>query len=106
MPERIPISETTPIEQVRRAALDRIERSERKYKLAFYGAILVEAGFLLTFVLLADFSNRLHVLLLIAAVAVYTIVALGLSALGAHVSKCTERILKAVELLDHRSRER
>ena len=49
------------------------------------------------FVLLADFGQRLHVLLLLAAVATYTIVALGLLALGQHVSRCTWRVLKAID---------
>ncbi len=39
-------------------------------------------AFLFGYLLLADFSNRLHVLLLIASVAIYSIVALGLVALG------------------------
>lgn len=87
-----------PIEEARRGALDRVDRVERGYKLAFLGAAAVESAFLVGYVLLADFSNRLHVLLLIAAVAIYSIIALGLIALGAHVKRCTLRILKAIDL--------
>jgi hypothetical protein len=82
---------------MRTAALDRIERSERNYKAAFWSAVVLEAGFLLAILFLADFSDRLHVLLLLATVAVYSILALGLVALGAHVSRCTDRVLKAIE---------
>lgn len=90
--------EPGPIEEARREALDRVDRTERDYKLVFLAAALVESAFLVGYLLLADFSNRLHVLLLIASVAIYTIVALGLVALGAHVKRCTLRILKAIEL--------
>ena len=84
-------------DQVRGAALDRIERGARNYRLAFWSAAALEGAFFLGFLFLADFSNRLHVLVLLAAVATYTIVGLGLVALGAHVSRCTERVLKAIE---------
>lgn len=93
------MSDATNMDGVRGAALDRIERSERNYKAAFYGAIAVEALFLPGFLLLADLSNRTHLLLLIASVAIYSITALGLFALGSHINRNTLRILKAVELL-------
>ncbi|HVF57775.1 MAG TPA: hypothetical protein VM934_16605 [Pyrinomonadaceae bacterium] len=93
------MSEVNNIDAVRGAALDRIQRSERNYKAAFYGALAVEALFLPGFLLLADFSNRMHLLLLIATVAVYTILALGLLALGFYINRSTLRVLKAIELL-------
>lgn len=86
------------VDGVRVSALEKVERTERHYKLAFLAAALVEAGFLAGYLLLADFTNRLHVLLLIAAVAIYSIIALGLFALGAHINRNTLRILKALEL--------
>ena len=87
------------IDQVRTAALARIDRTERNFKFAFFGAFMVETAFLLTFVLLADFSNKLHVLLLISTVSCYSIVILGLVALGTHINRGIARVLKAVELL-------
>jgi hypothetical protein len=84
----------------RRGALDQIDRAERGFKLTFMLAALVEAFFLGGFLLLADFSNRLHVLLLLASVATYTIVVLGLIALGTHVTRCTLRVIKAVVARD------
>jgi hypothetical protein len=79
-------------------ALERIDRAERRYKLAFAAAVGIEALMLPAYLALADLSNRTHVLLLIATVATYTILALGLVALGAHVNKNTLRILRAVQL--------
>jgi hypothetical protein len=86
------------LDRLRATVLDRIERSERNYKAAFWSAAALEALFLFGFLALADFSNRLHILVLLSAVGVYSILVLGLVALGAHVSRCTERVLKAIEL--------
>ena len=93
------MAENVNLDSVRAAALARIDRSERNFKLAFIGAAIVESLFMVTFLLLADFSNRVHVLLLISTVSCYTIVVLGLVALGAHVNRGIARVLKAVELL-------
>ena len=76
----------------------RIDRSERNFKLAFFGAFLVESLFIVSFFLLADLSNRVHMLLLISTVSCYTIVVLGLVALGAYVNRGIARLLKAIEL--------
>lgn len=100
------MSEQNRLKDVRGAVLGRIERSERNYRLAFFSALAVEGLFFVAFFLLADFSNRLHVLVLLAAVAVYLILGLGLFALGAHVSRNTQLVLKAIELLDEEERTR
>jgi hypothetical protein len=93
------MSEVNNVDRVRGAALDRIERSERHYRLAFFGAAIIEVFFLVGFLLLADLSNRMQLLLLLATVAVYSILAFGLVALGSHMNRNTLRVLKAVELL-------
>jgi hypothetical protein len=86
-------------DEIRAAALARISRSERNFKLAFLGAAMLEALFLVTFLLLADLSNRMHILLLIATVGGYSIVVLGLVALGEHINRSVLRVLNAIELL-------
>lgn len=93
------MSENLPIDDIRATALSRINRSERNFKLAFLATALVEAMFLVAFLLLADLSNRLHLLLLIATVSSYSIVIFGLVALGEHVNRSVLRVLKAIELL-------
>ena len=95
------MTERSNIDKIRGAALDRMERSERHYRMAFFAALLVEVSFLLGFVLLADFTNRLHLLLLLATIATYSILILGLLALGSHVSRNTQLILRAIELNEH-----
>jgi hypothetical protein len=97
------MSEQENINRIRKTALERIERNERNYKLAFFGAALFETLFIATFLLLMDRFNRMHTLLLIATVANYTILALGLVALGAHFNRISLRILKAIETLETRS---
>ena len=91
--------EKLPVDEIRETALARINRSERNYKLAFIAAGVVETLFVISFLLLADFSNRLHILLLIATVCSYSIIVLGLFALGAHINRSVLRVLKAIELL-------
>jgi hypothetical protein len=87
------------INEIRENTLNRIEYSERNYKLAFVGAAFVELLFIGAFLLLADFSNRVHLLLFIASFSVYTILIFGLMALGLHVNRNTLRVLTAIEML-------
>lgn len=92
------MAQPVKLDEVRAAALARIDRSERNFKLAFWGAFTVETLFIVSFFLLADLSNRVHLLLLISTVSCYSIVVLGLFALGAHVNRGIARLLKAIEL--------
>jgi hypothetical protein len=93
------MAQRVKLDEVRAAALARVDRSERNFKLAFLGAGFVEVLFILSFILLADLSNRMHLLLLISTVSCYSIVVLGLFALGAHINRGVARVLKAIELL-------
>jgi hypothetical protein len=89
---------STNLDEVRSQALAQINRSERNFKLAFLAAALVEVSFLVAFLLAADLSNRTHLLLLISTVSSYSIVVLGLVALGEYMNRGVLRILKAVEM--------
>jgi hypothetical protein len=93
------MAEMVNLDEVRAAALTRINRSERNFKLAFIGAAIVESVFIVSFLLLADLSNRLHVLLLISTVSSYSIIVLGLVALGARINRSVLRVLTAIETL-------
>ena len=93
------MSERVNLDEVRGKALASIERSERNFKRVFMVAAIWEALFLLAFILAADFSNRMHLLLLIATVGSYSFIVLGLVALGVYINRGVLRILKAVELL-------
>lgn len=93
------MSEKINLDEVRGEVLCRINRSERNFKVAFLAAAVFEAMFLVAFLLAADLTNRMHLLLLIATVGGYSVVVLGLVALGAHVNRGVLRVLKAIEML-------
>jgi hypothetical protein len=97
------MTEPNHLNGVRGAALDRIRKSERNFKLAFLAAFLIESAFLAAFLWIGSLKDRGHVLLLLSTVATYTILAFGLLALGAHVSRNTQLVLRAIELLDDRA---
>jgi hypothetical protein len=88
------------LDRIRASALQLVESKERQYKTAFYAAVAVEGLFLALFVLLADFTDRIQLLIFLGAGLVYWTLALGLIALGAYVGLCTQRVLKAIDLLD------
>ena len=92
------MSEKINLDGVRSQALARIARSERDFKVALITAAALEAVFLVAFVYSADFKDRTHLLLLIGTVGSYSVVVLGLVALGAYVNRAVLRVLKAVEL--------
>ena len=86
------------LDDIRSDVLARMDRAERNYKLAFVAAAAVEAAFMIAFLFLADFHNRMHVLLLLGTVMTYSIGAVGLFALGAHVNRAVLRVLHALEV--------
>lgn len=88
---------TESTDRARLGALGAIERAERAYRLAFAGACVVEALLLGSLLLLADLSDRSHVLLLLGFVGTYSICVLAIAALGAHASRLAQRVLRAIE---------
>lgn len=97
---------TSPaLDTLRSGALDRMERADRLRRGAFIAAALVEGAFLAAFVLLADFGNRLHLLLFLSAVALYWMIALGLVVLGAQNSRNTQLVLRLLEEIADRDEE-
>lgn len=85
------------LDQIRMSTLDQIERMEQNYSRGFILFGLLEALMLGAFLFLADFRDRTQLLVVIAAIGVYTIVGSGLVLLGMHVSRSTLRLLKAIE---------
>ena len=81
------------LDSIREGVLARMERADRHVKLAIAGAVLVELVLFVVVLLLMDLDNRVERLIFVTSVLGYTILALGLAALGAHVSRSTSRIL-------------
>jgi hypothetical protein len=80
---------------IARHTLDRIERSQRNFKLALAGGAMFEALLLGFMLLLTDFSDRVQALVFVAAVGGYTLVALGLIMLATHIDRTLLRALQA-----------
>jgi hypothetical protein len=80
--------------------LDRFDRygSERTFRIVW---LLLAALFMLFawgFVQLADFSNRIHVLIFWSLLSVYVPMVIGLALLWSHVSRSTRLVLRAIDL--------
>ncbi len=88
-----------PLDDILEGVLDTAEKAEKRFNQATLLAGLVEGVLLVTFLLVMDFGQRLHWLLLIAAVLTYGTVAAGLVMMGAFINMNTLRVLKAIELI-------
>jgi len=86
------------LEGGRARALAAVEKAEKVYKGAFFGALAVEAALLAALLLLVDLRDPLHKMVAVGFVGSYSIVLLAIVALGAHVSRIGQRILRAIEL--------
>ena len=89
---------TTP-SPASQAALDRLDRANRRVTQTIIAAAVVEAVLLVLVLMVIDFRDELHRLVLLLAMLTYFTLGLGLVALGAHVSRVQERLLTALELL-------
>jgi hypothetical protein len=78
-----------------RLTLDRIERSQRNFKLALAAAVMLEAGLIAAMALLVNFGDRVQALIFISAVGGYTLIALGLVMLATHVDRTLLRAIQA-----------
>ena len=87
----------TDLEQMRLNALTQMERAERNFKLAFFGAVLFEALFTAGILFYANFKDPLHMLILCCTGIIYMPVILGLVALGAHVNRAILRVLARLD---------
>jgi hypothetical protein len=87
-----------PSETARRKALDRFDRSERGYYRFVITLSFIEVLFIWGFAQLADFTNRVHVLILWALLSIDALVVVGVGLLWAHISRSTRLVLKAIDL--------
>ena len=83
-----------------RNALDRFDRygSERNFTLVYFLLTALMMVFTWGFVQLADFSNRVHVLIFWSLLSTYVPMVIGLALLWGHVSRSTRLVLKALDL--------
>jgi hypothetical protein len=91
---------TINLDDRRRDALEQVQKGQRNFKLMIGVVALWEMMLLILIVLLVDFSDQLHVLILLSTGVVYGTLAVGLGALGAYFRQNTLRVLAAIELLE------
>ncbi len=85
------------LDHIRRTALNNIDTREKKATWILAAAATVEGVGLILYLVLMDFSDRLHWLILIAACLVYGTVTLALFSVGAEMKASVQRILRAIE---------
>lgn len=85
-----------------RAALEEADRRERTSRRVLYAAAVIEAALLGTALLVMDFGDPTHVLVLVLAVLTYSTLALGMVAIASRASAENARLLHAIQLLDER----
>ena len=85
------------LDTIRTGVLDRMERAQRTMRMAVFGAALTELALFAIAFTMVDWDDRFERLLFIFSVLNYTIIAFGLFALGAHVSRSAARVLAAME---------
>ena len=85
------------LDSIRHGVLARMERAERNMKLAIYGAAFMELLLFALVLLMFDLRDRVERLVFVTAVLSYTILVLGLVALGAHVTRPVGRIVALLE---------
>ena len=88
---------TNDLEQMRANALKQMDRAQRNFKLALFGAVLFEGLFTLGIIYFVDVRNPLHLLIVCCTGVIYMPIVLGLVALGAHMSRNTLRVLARLD---------
>lgn len=84
------------------AALADADRRDRMSRLAIYAAALLELVLLAAALMVMDFDNDTHLLILIIGILVYSTLALGLAAVASRAAAADARLLHAIQLLDER----
>ncbi|MCA8962380.1 MAG: hypothetical protein KDC38_17770 [Planctomycetes bacterium] len=87
------------LDAVRQVTLDQIERNAIYTKVLVAIAVAMDVGGLVAFLSLMDFSNRDHVLLLIATCLIYWTLGIWTWAMATHSSGNSKRVLRGLSLL-------
>lgn len=93
------------LSKVHNSALVAIEKNERNYRLLFFLILFLELLFFAGFILLADFKNRIHLLLFISSISIYTIMVIGLTLVALYIKKTALKIITAIENTSSNNKE-
>ncbi len=86
------------LDKIREAALDGVDKADKRVRVSLMIAGTLEGIFLLTYLALMDFGDRLHWLIFVAACFSYFPLVFGLYSSAMYVNLNTQRILKAINL--------
>ncbi len=87
------------VDRIRKAVLEQADARQRASNWLLVAAATVEGVGLVLFLVLMDFSNRLHWLIFIAAALVYGTLALTVFSLSEQMKASIQRVLRAIEEL-------
>jgi hypothetical protein len=85
------------LDAARRAALQEVERSERRARRFLAAAGLTEAVLFVAIVLVIDVSDTTHWLIFLCACLVYGPIAFGMVALRSYLDLSTKKVLTALQ---------
>jgi hypothetical protein len=89
--------ETESFSSVHTNILKQIDSNEHNFKIVFGVVAIIELAFLIAFILLADFTNKTHILILLSTIAIYSISIFGIVALSIFQQKLSLKIILAFE---------
>ena len=90
------------VDATRESVLRKMERQASTIRFALIGAMGVEALMLAVALQLINWHDKTHILIFVTAILGYTIIVLGLAALGAHISRVGNRIVAVLETMASR----
>lgn len=85
------------LDQMRASALAQMDRAQRNFRMAFFGALFFELLFTAGILWVANWRDPLHMLIVCCTGVIYMPVILGLVALGAHVNRVVLRVLARLD---------
>ena len=90
------------VDDIREGVLRRMERQTNMIRMVVLAAAGVETLLIALALRVLDLKDPTHALIFITSVLGYTIVVLGLFALGAHVSRAANRVVAVLETMTPR----
>jgi hypothetical protein len=85
------------LETIRTSVLSQMERAERIMRLGIMAAAVLEMTMIAIVVLMFDLKDRVQLLIFVTSMLSYSIIVLGLFALGAHVTRTAGRIVSLMD---------
>ncbi len=96
---------TEELDGITAKVLDQVDQAKKRRKALVVVLAAVEGTLLTTYLVLMDFGNLLHWLILVATLLCYGSIMVGLMVTGAHIDVNTQKLLRAIGLLQNKTAE-